>query len=108
MISDLSEIEILNYIMTSEFQDGLTPDEFRLLIIRLRNFYRVSNSKVETLKSEIDGKKKEIDDMINLYTIEIENLNTINKSITEEMQKIYSRKLSIGKIISGKINKNVK
>lgn len=108
MISDLSEIEILNYIMTSEFQDGLTPDEFRLLIIRLRNFYRVSNSKVETLKSEIDGKKKEIDDMINLYTIEIENLNTINKSITEEMQKIYSRKLSIGERISGKINKNVK
>ena len=108
MISDLSEIEILNYIMTSEFQDGLTPDEFRLLIIRLKNFYRVSNSKVETLKSEIDGKKKEIDDMINLYTIEIENLNTINKSITEEMQKIYSRKLSIGERISGKINKNVK
>lgn len=108
MISELSEIEILNYIMTSEFQDGLTPDEFRLLIIRLRNFYRVSNSKVETLKSEIDGKKKEIDDMINLYTIEIENLNTINKSITEEMQKIYSRKLSIGERISGKINKNVK
>ena len=108
MISDLSEIEILNYIMTSEFQDGLTPDEFRLLIIRLRNFYRVSNSKVETLKSEKERKKKEIDDMINLYTIEIENLNTINKSITEEMQKIYSRKLSIGERISGKINKNVK
>ena len=52
MINNLQEQEILDYIMTSEFTEGLTPDEFTFLLIRLRNYYKISTGKYDHLKNE--------------------------------------------------------
>ena len=103
MVNNLTEEDILHYLMTSDFTEGLTPDEFKFLLTKFRNFYRVSNGKNELLKNEMEMKIKEINDM------KLSNQNAISlilseKSIVEnDYHLLQNRKLSWKERWSGKI-----
>jgi hypothetical protein len=45
----LNEKEILDYLMTSEFNEGLTHEESRFLLMKFRNHYRMLYGKAEGL-----------------------------------------------------------
>ena len=70
MISELNDEEILDLLMTSEFENNLSPTEFKFLLKKWRYFYRLQNGvlertkddltyKIDTLKNEVDGAKKQ-------------------------------------------------
>lgn len=107
MIKDLSENELLDYLMTSEFQEGLKPDEFRYLLYTFRNYYRVAKGQITTLNNEIDIRNTTIDE-IKITTEKIINQATLEKDIAKGMlNDLYNRKLTLKERLSGKIiNKN--
>jgi len=94
MVDQLSETEILEYLMSSEFEEGLTPDEFKFLLKKFRNFYRVvscsvANHKermeralldVESIKSEMTKKDNEFE--IEKLELETRYNNLVEKKLT--------------------------
>jgi hypothetical protein len=103
----LSEEEILNYLMTSDFNEGLTPDELIFLLLKFRNFYRISYGRNQNMKNELEVKTKDLEDFKKIKNLEVhkylmEKIESEKK--LEKIKKILERKLSwkerfIGKII---------
>lgn len=60
MTPHLNEKEILDYLMTSDFNEGLTHEESRFLLMKFRSFYRVVHGKNENLAWEVDRLKKSV------------------------------------------------
>ncbi len=60
MINMLNEREILDYLMTSDFNEGLTHEESRFLLMKFRAFYRVVHGKNENLTWEVDRLKESV------------------------------------------------
>lgn len=103
MISELTDEEILEFLMTSEFEDEYKNEEFKYLLFKWRYFYRMLHGKVELVKNE---KTFEIEEL----KTEIERLKTINKEIStknanqeDEILSLKNRKLTIRERLSGKI-----
>ena len=107
MILELTDEEILEFLMTSDFENEYKPEEIKYLLFKWRYFYRVLHGKVDLIKSD---KEFEIESLVG----EIERLKTINKELMvknkdqeEELLKVKNRKLTLKERISGKIiNKN--
>ena len=103
-ISELSDKEVLNFLMTSEFNEGsYSPEEFKYLLKKWRYFYRILNGKSEQIKIYSDGiinKIKEENDIIN---DKVNNLQTIIGKKESEINSLKSRKLSWKERFSGKI-----
>jgi hypothetical protein len=69
-ISELNDEDILNFLMTSEFNEGdYSPAEFRYLLTKWRYFHRYFQGRneqtkmgledtIKRLEDELDGKKK--------------------------------------------------
>ena len=103
MVNNLTEEDILHYLMTSDFSEGLTPDEFKFLLVKFRNFYRISNGKNEQLKNELEGKKREISEIKDANQINVSNILTEKANVENEYHFLQNRKLSWKERWSGKI-----
>jgi hypothetical protein len=95
--------DILDYLMTSNFDDNLSPEELKSLLIKFRQFYRISanrftNIELERKKfySDLDLIKSTNESKINEMKILYENLNTKYNGLIE-------RKLSFKERLFGKI-----
>lgn len=108
MISELKDDEILDFLMTSEFENDYKPEELKYLLFKWRYFYRVLYNNKELIKDEKIGE-------INKLKDEIEGLNCLIGSLMSEserkdllIQNLKNRRLSLKERISGKIitNKN--
>jgi hypothetical protein len=102
----LSEEDILNYLMTSDFNEGLTPDELIFLLCKFRNFYRVAYGKNEYFKSEIEGKKRELEDFRTIKNKEVERYlfeKIEAERKLDKLEKVLKRKLSLKERFLGKI-----
>ena len=54
MISELNDEEILNLLMTSEFENDLSPMEFKFLLKKWRFFYRILHGRMDRLKDDLN------------------------------------------------------
>jgi hypothetical protein len=98
----------LNYLMTSDFNDGLTPEELVELLNKFRYEYRLLSSKNTALEKQIEK-----------LSIDLENINgLLYEAETKEKRKIalledelhfvtnrLNRKLTLKERISGKIDR---
>ena len=85
-----SSEELLNYLMTSDFSEQLSPEDLKDLLKEFRNFYRINHSKLNSIIFTMDKTEKEnsiIKDRI--LEMEIETSNT-----KSEYKKQIDRKLS--------------
>ena len=93
-----TEADILDYLMTSEFTEGLTQEESKFLLLKYRNFYRVISAKNERLKDIIENMTKDIqtkDLEIKSNVSEIETIK--NQLLEEENRKLTYRERFLGK-----------
>ena len=51
MISELRDEEILDFLMTSDFEQEYKPEEFKYLLMKWRFFYRILNGRYELQKT---------------------------------------------------------
>jgi hypothetical protein len=103
MISELKDDEILDFLMTSDFEGDYKPEELKYLLNKWRYFYRVLYSRTKTshddLSFEVDKLKEEIESMSN----SIVKLQTENANKQNIIDSTKSRRLSWKERISGKI-----
>ena len=104
MISELNDEEILEFLMTSDFEQDYKPEELKYLLTKWRYFYRLLHGRLELVKSENEGEvnklKEEIKSINSLLTKE--QIESSNKS--DFINTLKSRKLTFKERITGKIN----
>ena len=104
MISELTEEEILDFLMTSDFENEFKPDEFKYLLLKWRYFYRVIHGKYELLKTDSSYDVSKLEENIKFLEKEITSLQTMLTEKNEDLTQIKARKLSLKERLTGKIN----
>lgn len=103
-ISELSDEEVLNFLMTSDFNDGsYSPSELKYLLTKWRYFYRLLNGKSEQIKIYSDGVIKRIHDDNTELNDKIVKLKDAMDTKEKEINSLLDRKLSFRERWSGKI-----
>lgn len=98
----------LNYLMTSDFNEGLTPEKFVELLLRFRYEYRSLSGKNSSYEKEIEKLKLQNENLSGLlYETEIK-LNSKIALIEDELHFTTNRlnkDLTWKERIFGKINR---
>ena len=81
---------ILNYLMTSDFNDSVSPEDMKYLLSKFRYFYRIVSSKSMNIEVEKRNFEFEIDHLKKTKDAEIQNLNNINQDVTSKYKHITS------------------
>jgi len=99
----LSEEEILDYLMTSDFNEGLTPDEFTFLLLKFRYHYRLTRGKNESLFIGLESRIKEIENLRDNTKKEIESYKKKAEEAERKFNELRERKLTWRERFKGKI-----
>lgn len=95
MINNLiTEQDIKDYLMTSDFNEGLTEDESKFLLLKYRSFYRVTYSTNEHLKDTVDQLTLKLNDKEKELNRITEECRVIKEDLKLQLQTEKSRKLS--------------
>jgi len=84
--------------MTSDFNDGLTQQEFKFLLLKYRSYYRIMHSKNERLKSDMEDITAELKKAQDSLSKSNEDYNKAKSELLTEK----TRKLSWKERITGK------
>jgi hypothetical protein len=103
MFDKLDDKDILNYLMTSEFVDGLTPEESKFLLVKFRYYYRRIVSRNDQLLYEVGLLDKKITESNLLNKSQVESLQIKVAKLEDKINQNFNRKLSLRERISGKI-----
>lgn len=102
-IKELQDDELLDYLMNSEYDEDINPDDLKYLLKKWKFYYRILHGKNTSLKTQYLSYKDK-------YETSISNLESISKNLTREINmhksvidNIKKRKLSWKERISGKI-----
>ena len=107
MILELNDEEILDLLMTSEFENNLSPTEFKYLLKKWRYFYRFQNGMLErtkddltysinTLKDELESLRKQN------YDLMVDSAQKEDKILQLKNRKLTFKERWTGKIIDRK------
>jgi hypothetical protein len=103
MIQDLlTEKEILDYLMTSDFNEGLTKEESKFLLLKYRNFYRTAYAKSEQLNFRVT----ELESSLKSLNEEISSVHESLRLCKSELEVEKTRALTWKERITGKKIKN--
>ena len=108
MISELKDNEILEFLMTSDFEGDYSPTELKYLLTKWRYFYRILNGKSDRDVQKLEGDVQSLENQIKAKDLQIGNLKNeiINKD--DIITTMKNRNLTFKERWSGKIilNKN--
>ena len=71
MISELNDEEMLDLLMTSEFENSFSPTEYKFLLRKWRFFYRILHGRMERIKDDLTYKVDSLQE--NLESIKEQN-----------------------------------
>lgn len=96
----------LEYLMTSDFNEGLKPEELIELLNRFRYEYRLLSGKNTSLTKELEKNSIELENLKGL-NFEIENKGNSKIAMLEDeihfLRSKLTRRLTLKERISGKI-----
>ena len=108
MISELKDDEILEFLMTSDFEGDYSPTELKYLLTKWRYFYRILNGRSDRDVQKLEGDVQKLESKVKSNDLQIENLKkeVINKN--DIITTMKNRNLTFKERWSGKIilNKN--
>jgi hypothetical protein len=104
-IKELTDEEILDFLMTSEFDDDYSPSELKYLLLKWRYFYRLFNGKYERNKYDseftIEQLQSQMKDLNNYKTIvEIKLAQSEDTINSMKNRKLTWKERWSGKIIT--------
>lgn len=103
MISELRDEEILDFLMTSEFEGDYSPEELKYLLIKWKYFYRLINGKLERVLTDNEGNVKKLNSNIESLNNKINNILADNANKDNLIDSMKVRKLTLKERLSGKI-----
>mgnify|MGYP003461906557 CR=1 FL=1 len=102
-ISELSDEDVLNFLMTSEFTDDYSPAELKYLLVKWRYFYRLSQGRNEQIRVKSEG---DIQELENQKTILNNTISQLSLRVLEKdnlINSLRNRDLTLKERWSGKI-----
>ena len=103
MISELKDDEILEFLMTSEFEDDYSPTELKYLLVKWRYFYRLKNGAMERISVDLEGKIKNLEEKFKAQEREKTNLQIQLADSQNVIHSMKHRNLTFKERWSGKI-----
>ena len=103
MISELKDDEILEFLMTSDFEGDYSPTELKYLLTKWRYFYRILNGRSDRDVQKLEGDVQNLESKVKSKDLQIENLKNevINKD--DIITTMKNRNLTFKERWSGKI-----
>lgn len=102
-IKELNDSDILDFLMTSEFEDNYSPEELKYLLTKWRYFYRLSHGKYNRLKDDTEVEIKNIKERNISLQGENDVLKIDNNRLEEDIIRLIGRKLTWKERIKGRI-----
>jgi hypothetical protein len=102
-ISELSDEDVLNFLMTSEFTDDYSPAELKYLLVKWRYFYRLSQGRNEQIKVKGEGDIQQLENEKNILNNTISQLSSRVLEKDDLINSLRNRKLTMKERFSGKI-----
>jgi hypothetical protein len=106
MISELTDDEILEFLMTSDFEENYKPSELKYLLVKFRYFYRILYSRNQNTQHDLDFIINKMNEEIDILKSQIFNEQIENANKQNIIDSLKNRKLTIKERITGKINSN--
>jgi hypothetical protein len=103
MILELSDEEILDLLMTSEFENNLSPTEFKYLLKKWRYFYRLQNGALERIKDDLTFSVNSLKDELDALKKEQYNILVDCAKKEDKINSLKNRKLTFRERWTGKI-----
>ena len=103
MVNELSENEILDFLMTSDFNEGLNLDELKFLLMKFRNFYRVSSCSIAHYKERMENTLEEMHRTKNECDLQIHNIQSQMQGVENKYNNLLNKKLNWKERFTGKI-----
>lgn len=103
-MKELSDEEILQYLMTSDLNENFRPEEYKFLIFKFRDFYKILHGKHQLYKSQCERQISDFQSSNNELQNRI-NQSEIDKNLAiNQLNSIPNqRKLTLKERITGKI-----
>lgn len=103
MISELKDDEILEFLMTSDFEGDYSPTELKYLLTKWRYFYRILNGRSDRDVQKLEGDVQNLESKVKSKDLQIENLK--NEAINKDdiITTMKNRNLTFKERWSGKI-----
>ena len=92
---NINDVDLLELLLTSEFKDIQKKDDFRHLIIKFREFYRILYSKLTNKSSELEFIRKNLEDRISILEKELYDLKVKNAQLQDRIDLSPKPKKSI-------------
>jgi hypothetical protein len=102
-ISELSDEDVLNFLMTSEFTDDYSPAELKYLLVKWRYFYRLSQGRNEQIKVKGEGDIQQLENEKNILNNTISQLSSRVLEKDSLINSLRNRDLTWKERFSGKI-----
>jgi len=103
MISELNDEEILDFLMTSDFEQDYKPEEFKYLLYKWRFFYRILNGRFSLEKTNSSYEIKSLSEEVNRLKTQITEIQSTVAKKDDQIHQLKSRKLTFKERFSGKI-----
>jgi hypothetical protein len=102
-ISELSDEDVLNFLMTSEFTDDYSPAELKYLLVKWRYFYRLSQGRNEQIKVKGEGDIQQLENEKNILNNTISQLSSRVLEKDDLINSLRNRDLTWKERWKGKI-----
>lgn len=108
MISELKDDEILELLMTSDYEQDYKPEELKYLLLKWRYFYRLLYGKFEVSKTDLTYEIKRLNEELKSKNDMLMDSQIENSKLHDSIHSLKNRKLTFKERLSGKIilNKN--
>jgi hypothetical protein len=103
MISKMTDEDMLDFLMTSEFENDISPDEFRYMLNRWKYFYRLLHGRMERTKQDLSFENESLKNTI--VSLESSRNYAQMESAQKEdiIHSLKNRKLTFKERWTGKI-----
>lgn len=108
MIKELSDENILDFLMTSDLNDEYKQEELKFLIFKFRYFYRLLNGQFDRYKDLSDYNKNQLNNDINLKSNHILKLESEKTNLENLIDSLKNKDLTLKERFKGKINWEIK
>lgn len=99
----ITDEEILNFLMTSDFTEGFTQEEYRFLLLKFRYHYRMFHAQNQRLNYQIQELKDNIHSNDEDYQKLLQEIKNLNSDIKTEK----NRKLTLKERLTGRKSKKI-
>lgn len=111
-ISELNDEDILNFLMTSDFEGDYSPEELKYLLVKWRYFFRLFQGRSEQSKMSLEDNLLKVEEQLEVKKKSEFDLQVKLANKEDYISSIKNRNLSWKERFSGKIitkdeNKNL-